>query len=586
VSIIVGIDLGTTYSATAIVRDGVPQIVPHGDERIVPSVVGLTPDNSLLVGTPARNQYALYPTRTIRSIKRQMGQETHTSLGERSYSPQEISALILRELKRGVEQQLGESVERAVITVPAYFSDAARQATREAGELAGLRVERIINEPTAAALAYGLDRQDQHQLVAVYDLGGGTFDVSIVELESGVVEVRASHGNTQLGGDDFDERLVDYLAELFQQEHGRDPRDDRRALARLTRAAEAAKIALSSQATTQVREEYLLADGARPLHLDVELRRETFEELIADLLDGTLESLDAALRDSKLRAEQLDHILLVGGSTRIPLVSHLIAAHTGIQPVIAVHPDEAVALGAAVQAAIIEGQPVDAILVDVTPHSLGIEVAEIEFGYFVPDRFSMIIPRNTTLPTTRSEIYSAIHHSQTSIEVKIYQGELPIASQNTLLGEFVFEDLRAATPGALPQVMVRFDFDLDGILHVSAQDRASKRQARTTVRAAHTRLTPAQVAEARGELDVLELGSWDQQDDWDDGTPEETALPEMSLETIGLLTRARRAAGEHPDQAELQAAIKRLEQAVRAGDAQALDSASEALLDLLYDLED
>src|SRR5262245_47862380 len=319
-SVIIGIDLGTTYSATALVRGGAPQIILHGDERIMPSVVGVSPQGALLIGTPARNQYALYPERTIRSIKRKMGQDVQVPLGEREYTPQELSALILRELKRSAEAQLGQPIERAVITVPAYFSDAARQATREAGEIAGFTVERIINEPTAAALAYGLDRADERQLVAVYDLGGGTFDVSIVELDAGVVEVRASHGNTQLGGDDFDERLVEHLAERFIAEHGVDPRDDRRALARLTRAAEAAKIALSSRPTVRVQEEYLMTVDGRPLHLDVEVTRREFESLIVDLLEGTLEALDAALGDAGITADDLDRVLFVGGSTRIPLV--------------------------------------------------------------------------------------------------------------------------------------------------------------------------------------------------------------------------------------------------------------------------
>src|ERR687886_2241379 len=361
-SLVVGIDLGTTFSAVAIVRNGAPHIVPHGDEQIMPSVVGLTPQNTLLVGTPARNQYVLYPEQTIRSIKRRMGQDVRVPLGEREYTPQEISAIILRELKRSVEAQIGEPVERAVITVPAYFSDAARQATREAGEIAGFSVERIINEPTAAALAYGLDRGDERQLVAVYDLGGGTFDVSIIELDAGVVEVRASHGNTELGGDDFDQRLVDFLADRFVEEHGADPRTDRRALARLTRAAEAAKIVLSSQPFVKVREEYLLTEGGRPMHLDVELSRLEFEDLIGDLLEGTLESLDAALEDAGIEAGDLDRILFVGGSTRIPLVWQMGKEHTRIVPESEINPDEAVALGAAVQAAVIAREPLGALL--------------------------------------------------------------------------------------------------------------------------------------------------------------------------------------------------------------------------------
>jgi molecular chaperone DnaK len=582
-SVIIGIDLGTTYSAAALVRDGVPQIIPHGDERIMPSVVGIGPQGGLLIGTPARNQYALYPERTIRSIKRKMGQDERVRLGEREYTPQEISALILRELKRSTEAQIGEPVERAVITVPAYFSDAARQATREAGEIAGFTVERIINEPTAAALAYGLDRADERQLVAVYDLGGGTFDVSIIELDAGVVEVRASHGNTQLGGDDFDERLVEHLAGLFEAEHGADPRTDPRAMARLVRAAEAAKIALSSRPTVRVQEEYLMTVDGRPLHLDAEVTRAEFEGLIADLLESTLESLDAALNDAQITVDELDRVLFVGGSTRIPIVWELVREHTGLEPAAAVNPDEAVALGAAVQAAIIAGEPLDAVLVDVTPHSLGIEIAEIQFGRVVPDRYNIIIHRNTTIPTSRAEMYSAVHPDQTSVQIKIYQGEHPVASQNTLLGEFMFDQLRSEAPGQPPRVTVQFDFDIDGILHVSAIDRGSGRQARSSVRAAHTRLLPADIASAREGLEELEIGDWD-----GDGAESEDGLelvPELSLETISLLNRARRALVAHPDDQALRQAVTDVEQAARDGDQDELADRSDALLDLLYELD-
>jgi molecular chaperone DnaK len=576
-SLMIGIDLGTTYSATAVVRDGAPQIVERGGERISPSVAGLSQTGELLVGTPARNQYALAPERTIRSIKRSMGQDVRVSLGGREYTPQEISALILRELKRGTEAALGQPVERAVITVPAYFSDAARQATREAGEIAGFAVERIINEPTAAALAYGLDRTDERQLVAVYDLGGGTFDVSIIELDAGVVEVRASHGNTQLGGDDFDERLTEYLAERFEEQHSVDPRSDRRAMARLARAAEEAKITLSSRPTVRVQAEYLLDGDGRPLHLDVEVSRAEFEGLIGDLLEGTIESLDAALTDAGIDAAQLDKVLFVGGSTRIPLVWDLVRNRTGLEPTVAINPDEAVALGAAVQAAIIAGEPLDAILVDVTPHSLGIEVAEFEFGQMIPDRYNVIIHRNTTIPTSRAEIYSAIHPGQQAIELKIYQGEHPVASQNTLLGDVMFEDLRPEAPGQPPRITVQFDFDIDGILHVSAADRGSGRQVRTSVRAARARLSPAEIANARSSLDELELATPDEDED--------DATPDLNLETIALLNRARRAQAHHPDNTALSKAIGALEQAVRNDDPDTLADASDALLDLLYDLE-
>ncbi len=584
---IIGIDLGTTYSATAVVRDGIPQIVPHGDERIMPSVVGINPEGTLLVGTPARNQYALYPEQTIRSIKRSMGQDLRLPLGDRRYTPQEISAMILRELKRSAEAQLGQPVERAVITVPAYFSDAARQATREAGEIAGFTVERIINEPTAAALAYGLESSDTRQLVAVYDLGGGTFDVSIIELDAGVVEVRASHGDTQLGGDDFDERLVDYLAERFTADHGVDPRDDRRALARLTRAAEAAKIALSSQPFVRVQEEYLITAGGRPLHLDIELSRDEFESLIRDLLDGTLRAFDAALQDAGIDAEELDRILFVGGSTRIPLVWQMVYDHTGIEPEVTVNPDEAVALGAAVQAAIIAGEPLDAILVDVTPHSLGIEVATWEFGQLVPGHFSPIIHRNTTIPTSRSEVYTAITPDQTAIELKVYQGEHPIAGRNTLLGDFMFDQLRPEIAGQPPRITVQFDFDVDGIVHVSAVDRGSGKQARMSVRAARAHLSPAEIARTRDDIAALEAEGWDDEDETaDEEAGEQPPAAQPSLEALSLLERARsevaRGAGKEP----LQAAIAGLEAALASDDATAIEERTEELIEQLYDLED
>lgn len=587
-SIIIGIDLGTTFSATAMVRDGEAHILPQGDERIMPSVVGLSPQGGLLVGTPARNQYLLYPEHTIRSIKRKMGQDVDITLGERSYKPQEISAMILRELKHNVEAQLGEPITGAVITVPAFFSDGARQATHEAGEIAGLNVERIINEPTAAALAYGLDRDAERQFVAVYDLGGGTFDVSIIELDTGVVEVRASHGNTQLGGDDFDERLVDYLAERFMQDHGIDPREDQRARARLSRAAENAKIALSSKPFVQVREEYLMSADGHPLHLDIELSRVEFEDLISDLLQGTLAAFDNALHDAGIDVNELNTILLVGGSTRIPLVWQMLREHTGIEPEIAINPDEAVAMGAAVQAAIIAGEPLDAILVDVTPHSLGIEVAEWEFGELIPDRYSVIIQRNTTIPTSRSEVYSAVYPGQTAIEFKVYQGELPIASQNTLLGEFMFEDLRPEVAGQPPRVTVQFDFDVNGMLHVSAVDRGSGKQARMSFKAARARLSPAEMARTRADLEALEQATLDADDAIEGAEMPVIDALQGNMEVVGLLARARRALARSSGvtSADLQTAIAQLEDTARRGGPEAVEEKAEALLDLLYELED
>ena len=569
---IIGIDLGTTFSAVGYVRGGAPAILPNGAERIVPSVVGFTPTGALIVGTPARNQYVLYPENTVRSIKRKMGTDETVTLNGRAYTPTEISAIILREMKRIAETNLGAEVNRAVITVPAYFSDAARQATQEAGEIAGFTVERIINEPTAAALAYGLDRGDERQMVAVYDLGGGTFDVSIIELDQGVIEVRASHGDTHLGGDDFDELLMNWLADKFQEEHDLDPRQDRKALARLTRAAEQAKIALSTQPFTRVREEYLLERDHRPLHLDVEVSRHEFEELIADLLEGTLTAFDQALADAELTAKDLDKVIFVGGSTRIPLVWEMVASHVGLEPLVEVDPDEAVALGAGVQAAIIAGQPLDVILVDVTPHSIGIEVADWFLGRPVGDRYAILIHRNTTLPTTRAQVFYAMVPGQTSASIKVFQGESPLASQNTLLGEFMFEGLKQEVAGEPPRVTVEFDLDVNGILKVSAADRGSKQVRQTVLKAAHTRLSPsAKEASARYLDGLREIGTEDE---------------EAGAEADPLLDRAQRllnnGVAELTDLADL---VARLKAARLAGDDAEAAELNDELLDLLYEME-
>ena len=574
-SAIIGIDLGTTFSAVGCVRGGLPEILPHGAERIMPSVVGISPEGNLVVGTPALNQYVLYPEHTVRSIKRFMGSGETVTLNGREYSPPEISALILRELKRSAEAVLGEAVERAVITVPAYFSDAARQATREAGELAGFQVERILNEPTAAALAYGLDKLDANEMVAVYDLGGGTFDVSIIEMNSGVMEVRASHGDTQLGGDDFDQLLMSTLAEEFVRLHGVDPRENAQARARLLRAAERAKINLSAAPFVQVREEYLLEHEGKPLHLDVEIARDTFEELILDLVEGTLRSFDQALSDAGLRASDLDRVLFVGGSTRIPLVWRMVAVHTGIEPMTEVNPDEAVALGAGVQAAIVAGEPIETILVDLTPHSLGIAVAQVDRGRLTSDRFSVVIRRNTALPTRRSEVYYAVHPSQTAINIEVYQGEASVASQNTLLGEFLFEDLGRAPFGQLPTVTVEFDLDLNGILQVSATDRNSRRVEQRVLQAAHTRLSPAELS--AGSLRLSEL--------------EQYALPAPPEDSPNpLVNRAARflenRLGEIEQLQELSSLMSELRGTYATGETARREALEVRLEEILYELED
>jgi len=503
-----------------------------------------------------------------------MGTDETVLCNGRPCSPTEISALILKEMKRIAEADLGEPVDRAVITVPAFFSDAARQATHEAGELAGFTVERIINEPTAAALAYGLDRVEDNQLVAVYDLGGGTFDVSIIELNQGVIEVRASHGDTHLGGDDFDALLTQWLVEQFMESHGAkaDPSGDPRAMARLARVAESSKIALSVQPFVQAREEYFLERDGKPLHLDLEVSRAALEALILPLLERSLACFDQALADAKLKASDLDRILLVGGSTRIPLVWELLAQHTGLEPMAELNPDEAVALGAGVQAAIIGGEPIEAVLVDLTPHSVGIEVAEWRFGGMVPDCFERLIHRNTALPTTRAKTFSAIHPDQTEIQVKIYQGEEAIASENTLLGEFSFKGLKPEKPGTPPAVTVEFDMDLNGILQVSATDRGSRKVAQTTVHAAHTRLSPSDKALAARFLD----GLWDPEED------DLAALTEAQEGDDPILAKARNYLAAHPEAAEaLVPLLRDLEQAPEERVQERLDE----ILDALYDLE-
>ena len=500
---IVGIDLGTTFSLVATVEGGRPRIVEADGERLIPSVVGFSAQGEPLVGTPARNQYVLEPENTVKSIKRKMGTGETVTLAGKNYTPQEVSALILRKLKQMAERDLGEPVERAAITVPAFFTDAARQATRDAGEIAGFEVARIINEPTAAALAYGLDRTGD-QRAAVYDLGGGTFDVSIVDLSEGVIEVRASHGNTRLGGDDFDELIVNHVAEQFKAEHDIDLRQDRRALARLNRAAEQAKIALSDYPYARVAEEYIAQQDGRALHLDVELSRQTFEDLIRPLVRSTLESVDRALSDAGLRPRDLQTTLLVGGSTRIPLVREMVAQHLGRQPRSDVHPDEAVALGAAIQAAIVAGEPIEAVLVDVTPHSLGIETMKMVLGHPLFDRYAVVIPRNTVVPCTKAQSFYTLTPDQDSARVRVYQGDETVASRNVLLGEFLFDGISPAPAEANREVIVRFDYDVNGIVQVSAIDKQTNRSEGITITASRERMSAAEKARSVEKLAAVD----------------------------------------------------------------------------------
>ncbi len=435
---IIGIDLGTTNSCVAVMEGGEPVVIPNAEgSRTTPSVVGFNKDGERLVGRVAKNQAIQYPDRTVSSIKRKMGTNEKVTIDGKQYTPQEISAMILQKLKADAESYLGETVTKAVITVPAYFSDAQRQATKDAGRIAGLDVQRIINEPTAASLAYGLDKENSHKIL-VYDLGGGTFDVSILEIGDGVFEVLATNGDTHLGGDDFDERIIRYVAEAFKKENNIDLTKDPMAYQRLKDAAEKAKIELSGAMSSNINLPFITADATGPKHLDITLTRAKFDELTSDLVEKTIVPVRNALRDAGLTADQLDKVILVGGSTRIPAVQNAVKNITGKEPFKGINPDECVAIGAAIQAGVLGGEVKDVLLLDVTPLSLGIETE----GHI----FTRLIDRNTTIPTSKSQVFSTAADGQTSVEIHVLQGERPMAYDNKTLGH----GLRQQDPGQVP----------------------------------------------------------------------------------------------------------------------------------------
>ncbi|MET0737518.1 MAG: molecular chaperone DnaK, partial [Acidimicrobiales bacterium] len=469
----VGIDLGTTNSVVAVLEAGEATVIPNAEgSRTTPSVVAFAKDGEVLVGEVAKRQAITNPDRTVRSVKRHMGTSWSIDIDGKSYKSQEIAARVLQKLKADAEAYTGEAVNQAVITVPAYFDDAQRTATQEAGQIAGLEVLRIINEPTAAALAYGMDKEGEDQTILVFDLGGGTFDVSLLDIGEGVFEVKATHGDTNLGGDDWDQRVMDWLVECFKGDHGVDLGKDKMAEQRLKEAAEKAKVELSSTQQAQINLPFITATDSGPLHLDYTLSRAKFQELTADLLERCRGPFEQAINDAGLKTEDIDHVIMVGGSTRMPAVADLVKSITGKEPHKGVNPDEVVAIGASVQAGVLKGDVKDILLLDVTPLSLGIET---KGGVM-----TKLIERNTTIPTKRTEVFTTADDSQPSVEVHVLQGEREMAQFNKTLGKFQLVDLPPA-PRGVPQIEVTFDIDANGIVHVAAKDRATSKEQSMTI---------------------------------------------------------------------------------------------------------
>ena len=576
---IIGIDLGTTNSEVAVVDNGrvtVIDIAP--DHPILPSFVGLADDGAILVGEPARNQYVLYPERTIKSIKRRMGSADQVELGDTTYTPQEISAIILRRLKDIAETHLGEPVHKAVITVPAYFSDTQRQATREAGEIAGLEVARIINEPTAAALSYEANHQG-HKKVLVYDLGGGTFDVSVVGIEDNVVEVLASHGNNHLGGDDFDTKIVEHVVEHLKEQNV-DPTESRKAMARITRAAETAKIALSDQPYTRIEEEYLLERDGTPVHLALELSRDEYESMIAGYIDETLEAVHIALKGANLTVSAIDEVLLVGGATRTPLITRRLEEDLGLTVRAEVNPDLCVAAGAAIQAGMLAGETVSAVLVDITPYTFGTSALSELHGMPYPFAYVPIIHKNTPIPVTKSDVVYTMHDRQEAVLVHVYQGEAPDALNNIELGQFFVENL-SKVPAGNP-IIIQFSLDLNGIMNVSAREKKTGLEKSIRIDNVLSRFQEGELNTARARVDALFA---------DEGKPAGTAGSttdhQLTAQARALVEKAERLldSATEDDREEMINLIESIKDALGNSDFPALSEPMAVLSDILFYLE-
>ena len=569
---IIGIDLGTTNSCVAVYEGGEPVVIPNPEgARTTPSVVAFSKTGERMVGQVAKRQAITNPDKTVISIKRDMGSNTKVSIDGKSYTPQEISAMILQKLKSDAEAYLGTSVSEAVITVPAYFTDAQRQATKDAGKIAGLDVKRIINEPTAAALAYGMDKEAQDQKIMVFDLGGGTFDVSLLEISDGVFEVLATAGNNKLGGDDFDQRIIDWMVEEFKKENGVDLSKDKMVLQRLKDAAEKAKIELSGMTSTSINLPFITATSSGPLHFEATLTRAKFDELTADLVDKTMGPTRQVLSDAGLNASQVDKVLLVGGSTRIPAVQNAVQKFIGKEPFKGINPDECVALGAAIQGGVLVGEVKDLLLLDVTPLSLGLET--------LGGVFTRIIDRNTTIPVKKSQVFSTAADGQTSVEIHILQGEREMAAYNTTLGRFNLDGIPSA-PRGVPQIEVTFDIDANGIVNVSATDKGTGREQHITITSS-TNMSKEEVEKAVKDAEKFAEEDKKARDAVDTKNRADSIIfqSEKSLSEIGdKLSDA--------DKADVVAALDKLKETVKGNDTEAIKADTEALEKAFYALSE